>query len=323
MSILTPYLQMNIVEAQKRAGYTTAAEFLGELAKKNDLLQFLPFFPASHGLYHQWLSAVRLGAGSWGKANSGIAKISSTSDIEKEGIYLYEADSLVDDRILKTAKNRIAVRDSEDVANAEGFLQGWFTKLFYADGTDPDGFKGLAARRSTPDTDGKKTTWDAGGSGSDCTSVWLFEFGKNGFNMRHPENAQPGFSSKDMGLKYTNAPDGSGQYYAWIRHFEIFAGMQIKKEHSVLRMGSIESSGDSNLFSSKMFIQMKNQLPEMGKGAMSFCNRTIHSQIENAIYDKSNMAYGVVDVEGFGPVARVVGVPIMTCEAITDTEAAI
>ena len=72
-----------------------------------------------------------------------------------------------------------------------------------------------------------------------------------------------------------------------------------------------------------MFIQMKNQLPEMGKGAMSFCNRTIHSQIENAIYDKSNMAYGVVDVEGFGPVARVVGVPIMTCEAITDTEAAI
>lgn len=320
MSLLTPYQHVNIVEAQRRAGYKNAAEFLGELAIKNDLLNFLPFLPASHGIYHQWLEAAKLGKGSWGKANSGIAKIASTSDLQTEGIFTYEADSLVDDRILKTAPNKIAVRDSEDAANAEGFMQDWFTKLFYADGSDPDGFKGLAARRSTVDSD---VVFSCGGSGSDLTSLWLFELGENGFNMRYAVGAQPGFSNEDKGLQYVAAPDGTGNYWAWVRHFEILAGLQIKKKHSVQRLANIETAGVSNLFDPDIFIKMKNKLPEMGRGAMGFGNRTLHAEVETAAYNKTNAAYSLVDIEGFGPVTRVVGVPIMIAEVITDTETAV
>lgn len=320
MSLLTPFQQLNIIEAQRRAGYTNSAEFLGELAKKNDILNFLPFLPASHGLYHQWLEASKLGAGSWGKANSGIAKIASTSDLQTEGIFTYEADSLVDDRILKTAPDKMAVRDSEDVANAEGFMLDWIEKLFYADGTSLDGFKGLSARRNTVDSD---TAWSGGGSGNDLTSLWLFEFGPNGFNLRYPQNAQPGFLNEDKGLQYTTAPDSTGNYWAWVRHFEIMAGLQIKKKHSVLRYANIKTTGSSNIFDPDTMIKMKNKLPEMGRGAMAFANRTLHAQIETAAYNKTNAAYSLVDIEGFGPVTRVVGIPVMMAEVIKDTETAI
>lgn len=320
MSLLTPFQQMNIIEAQRRAGYTNAAEFLGELAKKNDILNFVPFLPASHGLYHQWLEAAKLGKGSWGKANSGIAKIASTSNLLTEGIFTYEADSLVDDRILKTAPNKVAVRDSEDAANAEGFMQDWIDKLFYADGADPDGFKGLAARRNAIDND---TVFSCGGSGSDLTSLWLFEFGPNGFNLRYAQNGQPGFVSEDEGKKYIPAPDGTGNYYAWVRHFEIMAGLQIKKAHAVQRLANIETAGSSNLFDPDVFIKMKNKLPEMGRNAMAFGNRTLHAEVESAAYNKTNAAYSLIDVEGFGPVTRVVGIPVMVAEALKDTETAI
>jgi hypothetical protein len=40
-------------------------------------------------------------------------------------------------------------------------------------------------------------------------------------------------------------------------------------------------------------------------------------------YDKSNAAYSLQDIEGFGPVVRLVGIPIMMIETILDTESAL
>lgn len=317
MSVITSTQAMNIVEAQKREGYTNSAEFLGALVKKIDLLQFAPWFASSDGTFHKWLQATRLGAGSFTKANEGVPSISSGSDSKIEPIAMYQADSTIDDVVLKTTKDRVKARDSEDVANLEGFTQDWLYKLMY--GTDAvDGFRGLAARRPSADS---AYTWKDTGSGSDLTSIWLFEFGERGFNFRYPAGTQPGISSDDRGLNKVPTPSGVGQMWAWIRHFEIAAGMEIKNEKALLRMANIESGGST--FDVTTFIKMKNQLPSLGRDAVSFANRTVHALIEAAAYNKTNMSYSINDIEGFGPVVKVVGIPVMFWETITDTESAI
>ena len=316
MATILSYAPMNIVEAQRRAGYVNAAEFLGDMLKQNDILNFLPFLPANHGFWHEWTEANRLGTGAWAKANTPIPLISSGSDVQRTSVFLYEGESQVDNRILEACDDKMATRDSEDVANLEGFIQGWLDQLFYATG-DADSFIGLSARRNDPST---KQVWDQGGSGVTCTSLWLFEFGQNGVNIRYPHGAQPGFSSEDKGKQRVNAPVGSGEMEAWVRHYKMWGGLQIKRPDALLRMGSIDSS---HPFTAETMIEMKNTLPSRGRDAVAFCNRDVHAMIEKEAWNKSNMAYSIVDYEGFGPVTRVAGIPVMIAEAILSTEAAI
>ena len=71
------------------------------------------------------------------------------------------------------------------------------------------------------------------------------------------------------------------------------------------------------------FIKMKNFLPHKGMMAMAFGNRSLHAVVEFAAYNKTNMLFTIQDIEGFGPITKSVGVPVMTMEAILDTETAL
>ncbi|MEA4865350.1 MAG: hypothetical protein VB088_08130 [Sphaerochaeta sp.] len=316
MATIVSTQAMNIVEAQKREGYKDSLSFLANLVKKNDFLNVAPWYESSDGAFHKWLEAARLGKGGFTKANEAVPKISSGSDQKVEPIAFYQADSIVDDVVLKTAKNKVKVRDSEDLANLEGFTQDWLYQLMYGS-NEVEGFQGLAARRAVLND----YVFTAGGSGSDLTSLWLFELGERGFNLRYPSGTQPGISGQDRGLNNVPVPVGTGQFWAWIRHYEIAAGMEIVNQKSMLRMANIESGGTD--ISPNVFIKMKNQLPNVGRDAVGFCNRTAHALIETGAYNKTNAAYSIQDIEGFGPVARVVGIPILFWEGILDTESAV
>jgi hypothetical protein len=141
--------------------------------------------------------------------------------------------------------------------------------------------------------------------------------------MVYNPSGTPGISSQDRGAQMVTAPTGSGSMYAWIRHFEVIAGIVLRDERALQRIANIESAGSSNIFSATQFIGRKNQLPSAGANAVAFCNRTLRGQIESDAYNKSNAAYGFMDIVGFGPVPTVAGVPVRICEAITDTETAI
>ena len=317
MSTIVSTQAMNIVEAHKRENYTDTLSFLGELVKRNDILKVAPWYPSSDGIFHKWLQATRLGRGTFVQVNGPVATTSSGSDLKVEPIASYQADSLVDDKILKTSKTPGKVRDSEDAANMEGAVSDWLYQFMYGVNT-VEGFRALAERRASIDSE---YVWDDGGTGTDVSSLWLFEFGEQGFNFRYPQGSQPGISAEDMGLQYVTAPGGGGNMWAWMRHIEVYGGMEIKKEKAMLRLANIETGGST--IKHAKWIAMKNQLPNLGRDAVGFANRTIHAIIETAAYDKSNAAYSIETIEGFGPIVKFVGIPVMFWETILDTETAL
>jgi hypothetical protein len=237
-----------------------------------------------------------------------------------EPIAIYEADSKIDDRILKTAKNRLATRDSEDAMNLEGFITDWEYNLLHCNNiTTPKGFKGLNQRRAS------LSDYCIGnsGTGSDLTSMWIFELGPTGFNLRYSKSGMPGISNIDQGKHSIPAPTGSGNYWAWIRSYQIVAGMELRDQRAMLRLANIETAGTSNTFSASTFIKFKTRLPKGGRNAVAFTNRTLKGQIEAAAYEKANAAYSIADIVGFGPVPMVSGVPLLLWESILDTETAL
>lgn len=322
MGVITQSQYMSLIEAQRREHFDDAASVIGEAARVNQILQVLPWYPASHGTYNQFFMAGRLGKGAFSRMNGPMNVMSSSGGIVTEPVKLYDGESRVDERVLKGTKNPTAVRDSEDAMNVEGAMQDWVTALFYSSSaSNPDSFDGLAARRPSLGA----YAMGAGGTGSDVTSMWLAEFSKKGMYMTYPENAggPPAFNMEDRGRHLVRTPANDGDMWAWIRHIEIWSGFTLRDERALLRYANIESTGSSNIFSGTGFIQLKNRLPSRGANAVAFANRTVLGQMEVALFEKANLQLSISEVEGFGPVMRWSGIPVLLCESLVDTETAI
>lgn len=321
MGVIKAFEKLSLAEVNAAAGYDDAQAVLGELAQMNEPLDEFPWFPATHGSHTEFYKARTLGKGDFSSAHSGVPVIQSSGRIEKEPVKLYQADSRVNDTVLKGADDPRAARDAQDAMNLEGFMQDWLYYMLYGDeSSDPDTFRSFIRRRATLGAYCKT----GGGSGSDLTSLWLMELGRKGFYLTYNKSGVAGIRNEDKGLyPFTNPDTSANTDWMWVRHYEIWAGLVLRNERALQRYANIETDGSSNIFSPTTFIRMKSQLPSVGKYAVAFANRTLHGQIEADAYNKSNMAYSLRDIENFGPVLHVAGVPVRMWESILDTESAV
>ncbi|MBU1081620.1 MAG: hypothetical protein KKB59_14145 [Spirochaetes bacterium] len=324
MGVLDATKMLTLTEITKRAGYDGEANVLGAIAQQLDILDEIPWYPATHKDYNRQFQAKRLGSGGFTKVNGPIVSASSEGDYIPEPVKMYATESKVDEKALAglTGEEAYRVRDSEDAMNLTGIMQDWAKQLMYADqGSAPDAFKGFASRRaslSAPFTTG------ASGTGSDLTSVWTFEFTPAGVYLVYQKGGQPGIKNEDRGRWRIRTPADDGDLWAWIRYYEIWAGIVCRNERAMNRYCNIETAGSSNLFDPSVYLaKVKNQLPSRGKNAVSFANRTILGQIEANAYNKTNAAYNLREIVGFGPVAAVGGIPFRCWESILDTETAL
>lgn len=323
MAAVNAYEQMTLAEANKREGYDDAASVLGEIAQMIDVLDVMLWKPSTHGTYNKQFQASRLGTGEFSTANSAIPVISSTGDYIEEPVKLYEGESQVDDRILRGTKDPRAVRDSEDVMNLEGAFQDWAYNLFYgSEGSNPDNFRSLDRRRASIGT----YCINGGGSGVDLTSAWTLEISSSGFHLAYPpDSGTPGMKNTDKGMQRVDSPDDAGQMYAWCRLYEIWAAIVMRNERSLIRYANIESAGSSNIFSITDYVRyVKNRLQNVGRNAVVFMNRTLKGQLEAVAYgDVSNGSLTIKEIEGYGPMTFIAGIPIRMHEGITDAETAL
>lgn len=308
---------LDLVEAFKREGFTTADELLGALIQNNDLLRTAAVLPSSHNSYHDTLVADRLGTGSFRGAYEAIQQTNSVTHKVSEPIVSYEAESEVDELILKGADNPSQVRFTEDLMNMQGITNGYNDALIYTTPSKTtENFKGLAARRNKIGS----FCYDCGGTSSGAlTSAWLIEMGPTAFSMRYAKGTMPGLTHEDMGRQKCTPASGTGHYWGWVTKFAIAFGISIRQENALQRFANIDPTANevTNLFNN--FIKAKNKLPNKGRNAFLYVNSDVQSIIEIMIFNKAlNTTY--LDIEGFGPVPRFGNVPILSMDAIKSTE---
>lgn len=321
MATIVANTPLTWAEVNKREGYDDAASVLGELMQLNDFLDEVPWRPSSHGAYNKQLQAKRLGVGGFSKVNGPVTVIASQADELTEPVKMYEGDSPVDERILRGCIDPYSVRDSEDAMNLEGATQDWMTALIYNNATEnPDAFKSITRRRGTLVAN---RTWGGGGSGGDTSSILLFEFSTNGFYLAYPQNSSAGLVNEDRGRNYIPAIIGTGNMWAWVRHYEIWAAMVLRDDRALQRIANLETAGSTNIFDPIAFIKAKNAMPRVGQQAVAFCNRTLKAQIDNNAYAKTNVWFSIREVQGYGPITQIAGIPVRMMEALIDTEAVV
>jgi hypothetical protein len=266
----------------------------------------------------------------WRKLYGGVQPGKSRTVQVTDNCGMLEHYAEIDKALADLASNRDAFRFSEELAFIEGFNQKLGTSLFYSDeSTEPEAFTGFAPRYNSLSAENADNIVNAGGSGSDNTSIWLVVWGPNTAFGIYPKGSKAGMQVTDKGqVTLEAAPDGSGgRMEAYRTHYRWDAGLCLKDWRYVVRVANVDVSDLGTLANTKLLVQWMIQaaerIPTFGMGrACFYVNRTIREKLRLGILEK------VVNQLTFESVAgkRVMqfdGIPVKRCDSILLTEATV
>jgi hypothetical protein len=272
----------------------------------------------------------------WRALNQGIPSSKSTTAQVDEACGMLEARSEVDKDLAMLNGNTAQFRLSEDTAFLEAMNQTQATTLFYGNpGVDPKTFLGLAPRYSDLAASNAQNILDAGGSGSDNTSVFLVVWGDNTVYCPFPKGSKAGLIHEDLGEQTVYNSDNT-RLQAYATRYQWKNGLVVKDWRYVVRIcnidvsdllaqtGSQAASAGTALI--KLMARALYRIPNMAMGRAAFyMNRTVHSGLSVAALDKSQYVLKINEGLGqFGmPTAWLSfqGVPLRCVDSLINTEA--
>lgn len=198
------------------------------------------------------------------------------------------------------------------------------TGLFYHDtADDPEKFLGLDPRYPTLAT---TNVINAGGAGSDTTSMWLIGWGPDTVHGTFPKGMVAGLKHEYKGIEpVSDSQTPAGTYYAHVNTWEWRFGLVVRDHRYVVRIGNIETTGTTNIIDPDLLVDAYYALPstDIMEGRLAFyCNKTVMAQLSKLAMDKSNGYFTVENIFG-KPVVSFWGIPIRRTDAILNTETAL
>jgi hypothetical protein len=221
-----------------------------------------------------------------------------------DAIGMLEARSEVDKDLANLNGNSDAFRLSEGMAFVEAMNQTFAETLIYGNtAVNPERFTGLAARYSSLSAGNGANIVDAGGTGSDNTSIWLVVWGENTITGIYPKGSHrrpgPPGPGRDRRLRRVN-----NRYRALAELWKWKGGLTLRDWRYVVRIANINVSdlvGQTGTQAStaataimKLMVKAMARIPFMGMGTPVFyAGRTVKEMLAIAALDKSQNALGI------------------------------
>lgn len=269
--------------------------------------------------------------------NQGIPTSKSQTTQVDEAIGILEARCHIDVELAKLNGNEAAFRLSEDRAFLEAMNQTMAGAMFYGNpATDPRQFVGLSTRYSAiSGATNAQSILDAGGTGSNNTSIWLVVWGDNTVFCPFPKGSKAGIMHQDLGEE--SVPDSNGNFFQALRTlYQWKNGLAVKDWRYAVRICNInvtdltaQSATQAATAATQIINLMSRALDRpptlsMGK-ACFYANRTVYSMLRVAALGKSNAALSIENaLTQFGTpysLTRFLGVPLRKVDQILNTEA--
>lgn len=320
------------------------ADIVELLQQTNEPLLDIPWIEGNLPTGHRTTIRTGLPSAVWRQFYQGVPTSKSTTAQVTDACANLEARGEVDIKLANLNGNSAAWRMNENYAFIEAMNQTMMTALMYGNAAiNPEQFNGLSPRFSSLSAGNAQNIIDAGGTGSDNTSVWLVCWGTNTIHGIYPKGSVGGLKHQDLGE--IDAFDANGdKYRAYADLWDWDCGLTVKDWRYVVRICNIDVSnltteqGAADLI--KLMIKAMHRVPNLGivqtgitnnpaNGArpipmapnpVFYCNRTVSEMLDIQSLNKTqytlksgNDAYG-------RPVTFVRGVPARTCDQILLSE---
>lgn len=270
--------------------------------------------------------------------NQGTTPTKSTTGQLNDACAIYENRSHIDINVARLNGNTEAFRESQDRPMMQGFSDQVASDLIYGNSaTDPTNFNGFASRYfsfgSTYTTSSQMI--DAGGVGSDNTSIWLVCWGPDLVSGIYPKGSKAGLQYEDLGVMdiITSTTTGATMraYVSWMQWL---CGLAVYDYRAVVRICNIDYSnlltaGDTSDTSANIMKLMSRAIdllpPGMGGNPVFYMRREVRAMLRVKMQDKSNLHLQVGELVAPSGITRrpglsFQGIPCRSIDGLTVAE---
>lgn len=295
------------------------------LSQTNPILLDMMIMESNSPTGHKTTVRTGLPDATWRLLNYGVPNSKSTTAQVTDTMGMLETYAEIDKSLADLNGNTSEFRLSEDRAFLEAMNQKMAQTLFYGDtSVNPQQFMGLASRYSSKSAGNGQNIIDAGGTGTDNTSIWLVVWGENTVHGIFPKGQKAGLQMQDLG-EQTLRDSAGGQYQGYRTHYKWDNGLTLRDWRYVVRIANIDVSDLSVPASAAnivtQMVKALHRAPNLKMGRAAFyMNRTVAQALDLQSLDKASLALSVKETEGeWWTTFR--GIPIRETDAILETEA--
>lgn len=307
-----------------------AAEIIEMMSETNEVLQDANALQCNDGSNH--ITTIRTGLPSavFRKLYGYVPSSKSTTEQVKDVTGMLETYSIVDVDLVDKSENPKLFRLSESSAFIEAMNQKLQETIFYGSiKENAAAFDGLSARYSKMSTDTKKigsNIVDAGGKGSDNTSIWFVTWGDLHTSLLYPQGSQAGVQHKDDGI-LTETSSTGGKRKVYQDHFKMDVGLSVRDWRSTCRIANISLSDlagvspcDIEALMNSAYYKIR-RFAKTGKTCI-YCNSDVLMHFESQLKAKTNVNFTIKEYLNEN-VLHYKNIPIRECEQITCEEAVV
>jgi hypothetical protein len=297
------------------------------LSQENAILEDMPFREGNMTGGHRTTIRTGLPEVFWRNYNQGIPTSKSKKATVDEKTGMLESYSECDVKLAKLEAQPEQYRMQE----ARAFLQAMGIEAaetyFYGNaGINPEEITGLATRYSSLSAENSENIVDAGGTGSNNSSIWLLCFGEDSLHGIFPRGSQAGIQHYDLGMQTAEFGEelGGRRMQVYRDHFSLDTGIVLKDWRYAVRIANIDiaalqTSTPPDLID--LMIKATHRLYSMNYGKCCFyMNRTVNQFLDIQKRDdvaQAGMTYQEVDGKR-NMTFR--GIPIKRVDALIETE---
>jgi hypothetical protein len=312
------------------------------LSQSNEVLLDMPFIEGNLPTGHRTSIRTGLPTSVWRSMYQGVPPSKSVRAQIEDSCGMLETRAELDVDVAKLNGATAAFRMSESESFIESLNQTWASTMFYGNtDTNPERFMGLAPRYSSLSAANAQNIIDAGGSGTDNTSVWLVVWGPNTVTGIFPKGSQAGLFHEDLGI--IDAFDANNnRYRAYADHWQIKTGLCVRDWRYAVRIANVDISdltGQATTQATtaatlliKLMVRAMARIPFMGKGkAVFYANRTVKEMLSIQAMDKTSNVLAIKEgYNQFGTVSpgsvnngtlTFLGIPVRTVDQLSSAEA--
>lgn len=298
------------------------------LSQDNEIYMDSTWIEANGGTFHRTAMRLGLPEPTWRAYYQGVLPTKGTYATVDEPLGMMEARSVIDKDLADMETNIQQFR----LIEAGGFLEGMnqalvSTAIYGAVSTSPAKFNGLAGRfNSITGAASGENIVDAGGTGSDNTSIWIVQWSPRTVFFSYPKGTSAGVTREDLGVN-NNAipPDGSaGVFSAYEEKFTQKAGLVVRDWRSIVRIANIDKSNLVDEASAADILKLLaigiDKIKKVDGGRIViYANRTVKTMLRIQTMSKNNVYLTVGKEEG-QPKLDFDGYPIRLLDQLLNTE---
>lgn len=303
------------------------------LGQTNEMLEDMMFKEGNLPTGHRTTVRTGLPTVYWRLLNKGVPSSKSLTAQVDEQCGMLESRSEVDKDLAMLNGNTAEFRLSEGQAFIEAMNQEMQQTMVYGNsGTAPEEFTGFAPRFSTiSGANNGSHILNAGGVGSDNSSIWLVVWGDLTCHGLYPAGSEAGLIHQDLGEQTVIEATGIGasKFQALCDRWQWKCGLVVKDWRYVVRIANIDvsnlvaSSNAADLI--ELMIKAIHRIPSLRMGRPAFyMNRTVFEMLDiqsrNAVIAGGQLGYR--DVFG-SSVLSFRGIPLRKIDQLLETEAVV